>query len=468
MQWGGNKTMGSLLSVDRYGWMLPVVLFAYISLVPFYYLEPLVISPELPAFSWLKYLPVPIILLFAVAVAAAPSPRLSVRVRNLPAAGYAMGYVVVSLLSLKNADFLAVGLGKFVYYNMTGLVLFYLVVLYLDNWSVIKKTLGALIWIAGFVGFYTLCCALAEKDPIWGDTHLAHNPYYSVSRATGPFGSPTATASYLILFFPMFAWVYLHAGTTAARIAGLLLLPVTLVAIVFTHSRSAMLTLAIVVIAMVPLWRKTLSGSGQAGWSRLSRNAVVILAGALVVALGLFDSSGTHWVEIGERWRHLSDPRPVEIVAPDKVYRYGSHLEYTERFRIAQYYTTWNILGEQPLLGIGFGNFTRVFDQYKYTDNYMEWEFPYHTTDNMYLMFAAETGLVGVAVLLLFFAALGVGLYRAHGRVGEGERRDLLVAFMAAGGGILVNMSTWDALNEPTVRMTWAVGYWSTCLPGTR
>jgi hypothetical protein len=444
--------MGLLLFADRSVWVLPIVLFAYISLVPFYYLEPLEITPELPVFSWLKYLPVPLVLLFAVAVAG--GARLSVRARNLPAAGYALAYLVVSLLSLKNADFLAVGLGKWLYYNTTGLVLFYLVVLYLDNWSVIKKTLGALVWIAGVVGFYTLCCALSEKDPIWGDTHLAHNPYYTVSRAAGPFGSPTATASYLILFFPMFTWVHLHARTTAARIAGLLLLPVALLAIAFTHSRSAMLTLVIVLVAMGPLWRKTLAGSGTAGWSRLSRNAVVALAAAaLVAALGLFDSSVAHWVEIGERWRHLWDPHPVEIVVPDKVYRYGSHLEYTERFRIAQYYTTWNILGEQPLLGIGFGNFTRVFDQYKYTDNYMEWEFPYHTTDNMYLMFAAETGLVGVAAALLLFAALGVGLYRAHGRAGKGERRDLLVAFMAGGGGILVNMFTWDALNEPTVRM---------------
>ena len=40
----------------------------------------------------------------------------------------------------------------------------------------------------------------------------------------------------------------------------------------------------------------------------------------------------------------------------------------------------------------------------------------------------------------------------------NGDRQDLLMAFLASGGGFLVNMGTWDALNEPVVRMTfWIV-----------
>ena len=55
-----------------------------------------------------------------------------------------------------------------------------------------------------------------------------------------------------------------------------------------------------------------------------------------------------------------------------------------------------NILEEHPFLGVGFGTFTRAFERFKHTENYMEREFPEHTTENMYLMFLAETGWAGL------------------------------------------------------------------------
>ena len=150
------------------------------------------------------------------------------------------------------------------------------------------------------------------------------------------------------------------------------------------------------------------------------------------------------------------DRRTFSFRDGDKVYQYDSLLEYTERFRIAQYYTVGNILAEHPLLGVGFGTFTREFEKYRYAENYMVREFPEHTTENMYLMFLAETGVLGLLARLALMAAIFVAVFGAWRRAEPGPRRDLLWAYLAGYVGLALNMLTWDVLNEPTMRMV----YW--------
>ena len=140
----------------------------------------------------------------------------------------------------------------------------------------------------------------------------------------------------------------------------------------------------------------------------------------------------------------------------DRVYEYGSLLEYTERFRVAQYYTVGNILAVHPLTGVGFGTFTREFEKYRYTENYMIREFPEHTTENMYLMFLAETGVLGLLARLALMAAILAVVLRSWRRARPGPRRDLLWAYLASYVALSAHMMTWDILNEPTLRMV----YW--------
>ena len=113
-----------------------------------------------------------------------------------------------------------------------------------------------------------------------------------------------------------------------------------------------------------------------------------------------------------------------------------------------------NILEEHPLLGVGFGTFTLSFEDYKYTDNYMVREFPEHTTENMYLMWLAETGWVGFASRVLFLGAMVLCVFRAYRRESQLLQRHLLLAYLAAAGGLAFNLLTLDILNEPTLRMS--------------
>lgn len=129
-------------------------------------------------------------------------------------------------------------------------------------------------------------------------------------------------------------------------------------------------------------------------------------------------------------------------------------LARAERFRVSQYSTTANVLKVHPLLGIGFGNFSRVFTTYRDTSNYMVWEFPEHTTDNMYLMVTAETGWLGLVATLSLFGALFYTVYKAYRKTVGEPPGVLLLTFLAGGVGFLINMGTWDALNDPTIRIT--------------
>ncbi len=113
-----------------------------------------------------------------------------------------------------------------------------------------------------------------------------------------------------------------------------------------------------------------------------------------------------------------------------------------------------------------------MFPDYQYSENYETWEFSIHTTDNMFLMVLAETGVVGLLATVALLAALlhaGVSARRAQP---PGDERDLLLAFLASTTAMLVSMLAWDLLNDPTVRIAfWMVtglALATTRLPQTR
>lgn len=170
---------------------------------------------------------------------------------------------------------------------------------------------------------------------------------------------------------------------------------------------------------------------------------LAILMGVLVV-VGLFKGMGLNRVFEGQ------------LIDMDYRLRLLSEWKQSERFRLAQHKTALNILGEHPLLGIGFGNFTRVFQTYKDAST-PSGEIS-TTTENMYLMFSVETGLLGLAAALAMVSAVFWVVYKGYRVTSDGDRQDMLLTFLASSGGFLINMGTWDALNEPVVRMTfWIV-----------
>lgn len=418
--------------------ILVLFLFAYISLVPFYYLQPLQLTATLPPFSLPKYLPFLIVLILA-SIWLYDVWRTRRPIKRTAVDTFVAIYLGISLLSLINAPYPLIGLVKWGYYNTTGVLLCCLIVQYYTNWSAVRRLALGLCIIGGVVVVYTLITCLLGRDYLWGDFQRQFNPKFAPSRVTGPFGNPTSTATYLMLLLPFSCWLCSEATSLAKKTLCLILGALFLLTIVLTQTRGALLAAGVTLVILVPLLGRVVSRLPKTRRRLfLSLFSLVIIVISVAV-IHRTPSVGEQFLAAKARWEALFSP---------------AALEYTERFRIAQYRTTANVLKEHPLLGTGFGNFTRVFATYRDTSNYIVAEFPEHTTDNMYLMVTAETGWLGLAVTLVFFGAVFCTVYRAYRKAPREPPGMLLLAFLAGGIGFLANMGTWDALNDPTIRMT--------------
>jgi O-antigen ligase len=102
----------------------------------------------------------------------------------------------------------------------------------------------------------------------------------------------------------------------------------------------------------------------------------------------------------------------------------------------------------QPLFGVGTGN-------YRYHARPLGLGLRNDTPDNMYLLMLVESGIVSLclrlSMLALVFATIRRGIGRARSE-GDERKVDLLFAFSAYLGGMLVNMATWDLLYFPVTR----------------
>ncbi len=437
--------------VEKILWLL----FAYISLVPYYYMQEQRLTGDVPAFSLLKYFPF-VLAVMALGLWLSEWMRGKRRLVSSPVFVYMGLFLGVSLLSLWGAEYDRKGLVKWVYYHATGCGLAFLIVQYGKVFA--RRLAICMAGISGFMVLYTFGIALLGIDPVWGAVQEAFNPYYTQVRVSGPFGHTVATATYAMFFFPLALWAWLTLQRFAFRVVWAGVCALYIPVVLLTQTRGALVAVFISIVLMAPWFKRALvafTGIDRKRWGFGLGIAVIML---LVLGRGLeFDQwAGERLAQVGERWSHILEPRPVTIRDNDKTYEYDSLLEYTERFRVAQYHTVGNILDEHPLLGVGFGTYTLSFVKYKYTENYMEREFPEHTTENMYLMVLAETGWIGLVSWVLLMGGMMVLVFRAYRRTHAGLQRHLLLAYLAAAGGIAFNLLTWDILNEPTLRMS----YW--------
>ena len=118
----------------------------------------------------------------------------------------------------------------------------------------------------------------------------------------------------------------------------------------------------------------------------------------------------------------------------------------SEKFRIQQYWVAGQLLVKHPVLGLGHGQFVEWFSKENTVLHVLSHA---RTTENMFLMIMAETGLLGLVSFLCFLIHSGRQLYLDHSRTSE--------AVLSAAIGCLVGMMFWDALNFPVVRVL----FWS-------
>jgi len=95
--------------------------------------------------------------------------------------------------------------------------------------------------------------------------------------------------------------------------------------------------------------------------------------------------------------------------------------------RLAHWQAAIGMIQEHPWLGVGFGNYAAAYPAYAL----IRWPNPLGHAHNIYLNAAAETGIVGLALYLLLWAAIGARTWAAWRR-SVGWRRGLAAGLMAA------------------------------------
>ncbi len=147
--------------------------------------------------------------------------------------------------------------------------------------------------------------------------------------------------------------------------------------------------------------------AGLRSWRTAVLTASVVLL--LAIALSVF---GTSWLpsalsgRVQDLGSYLGGPDPARTEITDENF---SVLE-----RLAHWQAGLRMFDDRPWLGVGIGNYAASYANYPQP----HWYEPLGHAHNMFINFAAETGLLGLAAFLVFW--LGVAL--AAARIGWARR----------------------------------------------
>lgn len=269
-----------------------------------------------------------------------------------------------------------------------SLVIFGLATLLMRNRKRMIQGLFALAGAATFLGVLALVQVMTGdfSNELAGLARIKQAHIYGrvfQPRIAGPLGDPNFFSQILLLVLPIPVLFGARTSTRTARIMWFSSAGIILATVLLTYSRGAMVALAVMGVMVL----KTLHIS----W----RTTLVILA-AFAASLVLLPESVTK--------RFLT----IEQIIPtrDAPLRLDSSFEERKLYmRVA-----WVMFGANPIIGVGAGNYTAEYDDYvdltgSAARQYEDQSALYYP-HNLYLEVAAESGLIGLAILVaIVFAA---------------------------------------------------------------
>lgn len=398
-----------------------------VPLVPFHYLL-------LPA--GVRHLPTAVCLLLGGVCLWRRCAGFGPRLAGLPLGWPVAALLLASLLSAVGASQPVVSVAKAVYYFATGGLLFLVlvdVVRQEDQGQILLFCLlgagyaVALCGIAEFAGGRSLLYDAAFDPGNEAYRRLVPDPWFE-RRIVSTVGHPVVLGSYLALLLPVS--LAAAAGARARSVQAVLLCGTLALAgaLLLTFSRGAWIAAAVGVGVFVLL--------------RGGRHMLLLPAAGIVLVAGVLSASV------------VSDVAAAR--AKDAYHNYV--LNFGSTTRGAAYGYAAVIANRQPLTGLGTGMYR--FAAY---DLRRELDIPtplgvLDTPDNMYLVWLAENGGIGLVVAVYVLVALVQVLWRWGRQETAGSRRVLAWGFVAAFVGLAVDLLTVDALYFPVVRIAfWAM-----------
>jgi len=263
------------------------------------------------------------------------------------------------------------------------------------SWRALRGALVALVAGAVLLSLIALLqVAIGNPDLEFGglagvqEGHL----YEDVSqiRPAGPVGDPNYFARILILAFPAAAFLGIGRTSRREQLAYLAAAGAIALAVLFTYSRGAMLTLVAVALLLIVVGRV-----------RITRTTVAI---GLVGMIALIPTT------VGRR-----------LLTTVSVFGDGSQQGITDASvdkRKQLLGVAWTMFNDHPVAGVGVGNFGSHYAPYA---NLVGYNGPDYTplgvrqyAHNLYLETAVETGLLGLGTFLMAMTVMLAALHRAR------------------------------------------------------
>jgi O-antigen ligase len=272
----------------------------------------------------------------------------------------------------------------------------------LEVWKAENLLIG---FLAG--GLFTSLWAVSQVLGLGEGAWLAIVRTQFQGRATAGMGNPDFLAGYLLTVWPMALALLMRAQKTAAKVFWAFLFICSLAALLSTGSKAGWLGFAAGLLVFVFFVWKDKIGNG--------RQWLLVLVAMLILSLFIPPMSG----------------RLMELASG-----HGDSI----RFRREVWSGVVQMIRDRPLQGTGFGTFEAAYPAYRPLSLMMhqaERNYDLDHAHNWVLEWAAETGVVGLFLMLAFWffvLAQWWKLYRANA-----IPKSLAVGFFAVAAGVGVD-----------------------------
>lgn len=401
-----------------------------VPLVPYRYL---ILPDNVPSFflPFLRYTPLLVSLALAALWAVWRWGGVVCHAKRTPLSGPVWVLFLAGAISSVGAENPGLSLSKEIYYFLTGGALCLVVAdFYMETRRPEIPVLAFLI-TAYTVSAYGIFEFASGGSPIFHPvfstendiyTQLSPDPWFG-RRIVSSIGHPVYVGAYLVLAIPVSLWAFFRSSTRLLKAAYLTGTLVLFAALMLSFTRGA--------------WAA--GAAGVAVYLRLrGLQHTRYLLGVLAVAgicIVLLLSFGDVSEVFHERVRDAYDQYVLNFASTSRGKAFGHVAEMTARY---------------PLLGVGTGMYR--FKAY-ILGRTVVWPPTLDTPDNMYLLWLAEHGALGLFAVGLFLVRLFRILAKAGADPADLEGRELSGAFAAGFAGFCVDMLTCSALYFPVTRV---------------
>lgn len=256
----------------------------------------------------------------------------------------------------------------------------YLLLIVVFNYVSWKKNLNILLDALTFVFVFHSLVSIHQwrLGPV--GLGILGEVYGRSYRSYGLFQHPNFLADCLILVIPVFIRLFYFERTRKKLIRNGIVLGLTSLSLFVTFSRGAWIGLFLAVTAMFSI-------------DILRQNFRKVQKGALIVSLLFVALFLVRYA-----------PKIHERFVEDLTLERGS----AAKIRIPLMKVAWNMIQDNPLLGVGLSNYKLWSDSYVFESELYSKEALSQITHNSYLLLAAEAGIPGaILYLMMIFAVLG-------------------------------------------------------------